>query len=181
MGFWRRYSFLNKVIITGSATLCLLLSLTRLPGMELLGIGTNWILIWVVVWSTKRTMFQGAIAGLVMGLIQDGLTGAYPSHIVSLVAVGVLTARFQKHKYIHEDFISVALMVFLMVIIAETITSAQYILLRIRSFQDIWQEYQQLVLSSAILSSLWAPVLYYPLNSWWEKNPITNPKSTKLN
>ncbi|MDJ0597984.1 MAG: rod shape-determining protein MreD [Crocosphaera sp.] len=181
MAFWRRYSFLNKVIIVGSATLCLLLSLTRLPGMELLGIGTNWILIWVVVWSIKRSVFQGAIAGLVMGLIQDGLTGAYPSHIVSLVVVGVLTARFQKHKYIHEDFISVALMVFFMVIIAETITSLQYISLRIRSFEDIWQEYQQLVLSSAILSSLWAPVLYYPLNSWWQNNPIRAAKSTKLN
>ncbi|MEL4895282.1 rod shape-determining protein MreD [Crocosphaera sp. Alani8] len=181
MGFWRRYSFRNKVIICGSATLCLLLSLTRLPGMELLGIGTNWILIWVVVWSSKRTVFQGAMAGLVMGLIQDGLTGAYPSHIFGLVVVGVLTARFQKHKYIHEDFISVALLVFLMTIIAQTITSAQYILLGIRSFQDIWQEYQQLVLSSAILSSLWAPVLHYPLNSWWENDPIGIKKSSKLN
>lgn len=174
MGFWRRYSFLNKVIICGSATLCLLLSLTRFPGMELLGFGTNWILIWVVVWSSKRTVFQGAIAGLVMGLIQDGLTAAYPSHIFGLVVVGVLTASFQKHKYIHEDFISVALMVFFMVIIAQTITSIQYIFLKIRSFDDIWQEYQQLVLSSAILSSLWSPVLHYPLHAWWEKNPFRN-------
>uniref|UniRef100_UPI0018E5580F rod shape-determining protein MreD n=2 Tax=Cyanothece sp. BG0011 TaxID=2082950 RepID=UPI0018E5580F len=181
MTFWRRYSFLNKVVIAGSATLCLLLSLTRLPGMELLGIGTNWILIWVVVWSTKRSVFQGAIAGLVMGLIQDGLTGAYPSHIISLVVVGVLTARLQKHKYIHEDFISVALIVFFMVIIAESITSVQYVIGRTRTFEDVWQEYQQLVLSSAILSSLWAPVLYYPLNSWWENNPIRNAKATKLN
>jgi rod shape-determining protein MreD len=169
MNFWRRYSFLNKLIISGSAVLCLLLSLTRLPGMELLGIGTNWILIWVVVWSTKRSVFQGAIAGLVMGLILDGLTGAYPSHVFSLVVVGVLTARLQKQKYIQEDFISVALIVFVMVIISESITSVQYIWLRMRSFQDIWQDYQQLVLSSAILSSLWAPVLYCPLNFWWEK------------
>ena len=170
MNFWRRYSYLNKLIIAASAILCLLLSLTRLPGMELLGIGTNWILIWVVVWSTKRTIFQGAIAGLVMGLILDGLTGAYPSHVLSLVVVGVLTARLQKHKYIKEDFLSVALIVFVMVIMAETITSVQYIWLGMSSFEDIWQDYQQLVLSSAILSSLWTPVLYYPLNSWWEKN-----------
>ncbi len=169
MNFWKRYSFLNKLVIGGSVTLCLLFSLTRLPGMELLGIGTNWILIWVVVWSIKRTAFQGAIAGLVMGLIQDGLTGGYPSHVVSLVLVGVLTARLQKHKYIQEDFISVALIVFAMVIVSETITSIQYIVGGIASFEDIWQDYQQLVLSSAILSSLWAPVLYYPLNSWWGK------------
>jgi cell shape-determining protein MreD len=29
--------------------------------------------------------------------------------------------------------------------------------------------YQQVALASAILSSLWMPVLYYPLNCWWEK------------
>ncbi|MDJ0507689.1 MAG: rod shape-determining protein MreD [Crocosphaera sp.] len=169
MNLSRRDSFLNKLIIVGSVTLCLLLSLTRLPGMELLGIGTNWILIWVVVWSIKRTVFQGAMAGLVMGLIQDGLTGSYPSHVLSLVLVGILTARLQKHKYIQEDFISVALIVFAMVILSETITSIQYIVGGIAPFEDIWQDYQQLVLSSAILSSLWAPVLYYPLNSWWRK------------
>ncbi|MEA5536014.1 rod shape-determining protein MreD [Crocosphaera sp. XPORK-15E] len=168
---WQRYSFLNNLIIGSSATLCLLLSLTRLPGMELLGIGTNWVLIWLVVWSMKRTVFQGMIAGLVMGLIQDGLTGAYPSHILSLVMVGVLTARLQKQKYIQEDFISVALIVFGMVIVAETSTSIQYILGGMRPLTDIWRDYQQLVLSSAILSSLWAPVVYYPLNSWWDKAP----------
>ncbi len=69
-----------------------------------------------------------------------------------------------------------ALIVFAMVIIAESITSVQYILRGMGSFEDIWQDYQQLVLSSAILSSLWAPVLHYPLNAWWEKN-LTKPQN----
>ncbi|MEM8779010.1 MAG: rod shape-determining protein MreD [Cyanobacteria bacterium P01_G01_bin.49] len=167
----RRYSFLNKLIIAVSVLLCLLLSPTRLPGMELLGVGTNWILIWVVVWSIKRTVFQGMMAGLVMGLIQDGLVGAYPSHVFSLVAVGILTASLQKQRYIQEDFISVALIVFGMVIIAEGITSVQYMIGRMRPFAEIGRDYQRLVLSSAILTSLWSPVIYYPLNAWWEKAP----------
>lgn len=179
MNIWRRYSFRNKLVIAGSALICLLLTPTRLPGMELLGIGTNWILIWVVVWSIKRTIFKGMIAGLVMGLIQDGLTGAYPSHVFGLVVVGVLTASLQKQKYIQEDFISVALIVFGMVIIAESITSIQYVIQGIRPFEDLWQDYKRLVLSSAILSSLWAPVLYYPLNCWWQKAPDSKHLRTK--
>jgi cell shape-determining protein MreD len=35
--------------------------------------------------------------------------------------------------------------------------------------EDLWIYYQRSTLSSAILSSLWAPVVYYPLNHWWQK------------
>jgi hypothetical protein len=34
-------------------------------------------------------------------------------------------------------------------------------------FGEIWLQHQRIALSSAIISSLWAPVLYYPLNRWW--------------
>ena len=171
MMFWFRYYFINGLVIGGSIAVCLLLSPTRLPGTELLGIGTNWVLIWVVVWSINRTVFQGIMAGLVLGLIQDGLTGAYPSHVFGLVLVGFLTARLQKQRYIQEDFISVALIVFVMAILAETVTAIQYFVVKMRPLEEINRDYQQLVLSSAILSSLWAPVLYYPLNYWWKKAP----------
>lgn len=179
MKVWFHYSVVNRLVIAGSVILCLLLSPTRLPGMELLGVGTNWVLIWVVVWSLKRSVFQGITAGLVLGLIQDGLTGAYPSHVFSLVVVGFLTAKLQKQRYIQEDFISVALITFAMVIVAESITAGQYILADIRPLEEIWLDYQRFVLSSAILSSLWAPVLYYPLNSWWQKAPVTSPYKVK--
>ncbi|MGK7872160.1 MAG: rod shape-determining protein MreD [Xenococcaceae cyanobacterium] len=160
---------LNWSVIVGSVILCLILLPTRLPGMELLGIGPNWLLIWVVTWSLKRTVFQGVIAGVALGLIQDGMTSSYPSHIFSLVLVGILTARIQKQRYIQEDFISVALIVFAMAVVAETVTAIQYCIQGIRNIGDIWIDHQRIALSSAILSSLWAPVLYYPLNRWWEQ------------
>ncbi|WP_425443125.1 rod shape-determining protein MreD [Spirulina major] len=167
---------------------------TRLPGTELLGIRPNWLLIWVVVWSVKRNVFQGAIAGIALGLIQDGLTAfdgvpvmdgimpidpsmpgvesdillSYPSHIISLMLVGILTAKIQKQRYIQEDFISIALIVFGMAVVAETITAMQYSIQGLRNVALVWTEHQRIALSSAILSSLWAPVLYYPLNRWWE-------------
>ncbi|MBD3880987.1 rod shape-determining protein MreD [Phormidium tenue FACHB-886] len=160
-------------VTAGSVLLCALILPARLPGMELLSVAPNWFVIWVVAWSVKRTMLQGAIAGLALGFIQDGMTSPNPTHALSLAVVGVLTARIQKQRYIKEDFISIALIVFGMAVVTETIIALQFTLQRLveaggRSLSEIWLYHQQVALSSAILSSLWAPVVYFPLNRWWE-------------
>jgi len=168
-------------VTVGSVLLCLLLLPTRFPGMELLAVNPNWLLIWVVAWSVKRTLFQGALAGLTLGLIQDGMTSPNPTHAFSLAIVGLLTARIQKQRYVKEDFISIALIVFGMAVLAETIIAIQFSLGTIgteveggqRTLGEIWIYHQQIALSSAILSSLWAPVVYYPLNRWWEQIQIS--------
>jgi rod shape-determining protein MreD len=167
----------NGAIATGSVLLCLLALPTRVSGMELLGIGPNWLLIWVVAWSINRSMWQGAFAGLVLGLLQDGLSSPHPTHALSLIAAGVITARLQKHRYLQEDFISIALIVFGMTVLAETISAIQFSLqtigqpmtLAFRSLNKIWAYHQYVTLASALLSSLWAPALYFPLNLLWEK------------
>jgi rod shape-determining protein MreD len=158
----------NCVVTVGSVLLCLLISPTRLPGMELAGIGPNWVLIWVVAWSVKRTMLQGALAGLTLGLIQDGMTAYHPTHTLSLILVGVLTARLRKERYVREDFISIALIAFAMAVIAETVTAVQYSFFGDRTLVEIWNYHQLIALGSAVLSSLWAPVVYFPLNRWWQ-------------
>jgi rod shape-determining protein MreD len=170
-----RYRWLNAVITVGSVLGCLLMLPVRPPGMEILGIAPGWLLIWVVVWSVRRTAWEGAIAGLAIGLLQDGMTGAYPSHAVGFILVGVLTARIQKQRLIQEDFVSVALIVFGMAVIAQTAMALQISLHKLvypdsvyPGLLAIWQQHQRIALSSAILSSLWAPVVYYPLNLWWE-------------
>lgn len=168
---------LNYAVTIASVLACLFVLPTRLPGMELLGVGPNWLLIWVVAWSVKRTPLQGTIAGLSLGLIQDGLTALQPTHALSLAVVGFLTARIQKQRYIQEDFISVALIVFGMAVLAETIIALQFSVPRLgfaastphRTLAEIWFYHQRIALSSAILSSLWAPAVYYPLNRWWER------------
>lgn len=168
------YRWLNLAIIVGSVTFCLLALPGRTLGMELLGIGPSWLLIWVVAWSVKRTAWEGAIAGLVLGILQDAMTGAYPSHIVGLVVAGILTARLQKQRFIQEDFVSVALIVFAMVVLAQTTMALQMTAHRLLqpnslypALAEIWWQHQRITLSSAIISSLWAPVLHYPLNRWW--------------
>ena len=159
---------INCGVTVGSILICLLILPTRLPGMELAGIGPNWLLIWVVAWSVKRSTFQGAIAGLALGLIQDGMTAPFPTHVLSLMLVGVLTARLRKERYIQEDFISVALIAFGMAVLAETVMAIQYSFQSDRTLLEIWSHHQLIALSSAILSSLWAPVVYFPLNRWWQ-------------
>jgi rod shape-determining protein MreD len=176
---WKTHNrqVLNYAVTIGSVLLCLFVLPTRLPGMELLGVGPNWLLIWVVAWSVKRTGLQGAIAGLTLGLIQDGMTAPHPTHALSLALVGFLTARIQKQRYIQEDFISVALIVFGMAVLSETVTALQFSLPSFgfatnqayRTLPEIWFYHQRIALCSAILSSLWAPAVYYPLNRWWER------------
>ncbi len=164
-------------VTVGSVMLCLLILPLRIPGVELLGVAPNWLLIWVVCWSMKRTMWQGAIAGLCLGLIQDGLTYASPTHALSLTIAGALTARLQKQKYIQEDFISAAMITFGMAVILETIVAMQFSVQFLMEqspktyifLSETWVYHQQIALSSAILSSLWTPVVYFPLNLWWER------------
>ncbi|MER3434773.1 MAG: rod shape-determining protein MreD [Leptolyngbya sp. ERB_1_1] len=164
---------LNCAGTVGSVWLCLLMLPLRLPGMELAGISPNWLLIWVVAWSVKRVVWQGAMAGFVLGLLQDGMTSLHPTHAFGLMIVGALTAKLQKQRYVQEDFISVALIVFLMAVISETITAIQFSFVGDRSLSEIWTYHQFIALSSAILSSLWAPVVYFPLNRWWKTMSIS--------
>ncbi|MBR8839863.1 MAG: rod shape-determining protein MreD [Stigonema ocellatum SAG 48.90 = DSM 106950] len=160
---------MDWTVTVGSVLLCLLMLLTRLPGMELLGVEPNWLLIWVVAWSVKRTAFGGALAGIVLGLLQDAMTSPDPTHAISLGVVGMMTGLIQKQRFIQEDFISIALIVFGMAVFAESIFALQLVLMGDRKAVDIWAYYQKVALASAILSSLWAPVVYYPLNRWWHQ------------
>ncbi len=177
MSQWHPLSrqILNSVIIAGSVFICLLLLPTRLPGMELAGIGPHWLLIWVVTWSIGRNAWLGLSAGVILGLLQDSLTAPDPTHALSLGIVGFLTACLQKQHYTEENFISIALIVFAMSVFAETVTAVQFSLMQSqlvmgKAYQllaNTWVYHQQVALASAIVTSLWAPVVHYPLNRWW--------------
>ena len=165
---------LNILIVIGSVMVCTMLMLLNLPGLELLGITPNWLLIWVVTWSAKRSIWEAAIAGIAVGWIHDAIVISVPSHVFSLVVVGVITASLNKPKYLGEDFISVALIVFFMTFIGETIVAFQYIRQHFSSFELILLDYQHIALTSALINSLWSPLIYFPLNRWWEKTKIHN-------
>jgi rod shape-determining protein MreD len=159
----------NWAVTVGSVLVCLLLLPMRLPGMELLGIGPNWLAIWVVAWSANRKPYQGILAGLATGFLLDGMSRAEPTHAIGLALVGFLTASLKKSRYIQEDFISVALIVFGMVLVAETVMAVQFLFVGDRDLAVVWQNYQVIALASAVLSSLWAPVVYVPLQWFWQR------------
>ncbi len=163
------HQFIDWMVTFLTVMLCLLMLPTRLPGMELLDISPNWLLIWVVAWSVNRSVFSGMLSGIILGLLQDAITSPDPTHALSLGIVGMLTALIQKQRFIQEDFISIALIVFGMVVVADTIFALQLSWGGNRHLASIWTYYQRATLASAILSSLWAPVVYYPLNRWWQQ------------
>jgi len=171
----RSRHLINWTITLVSVIFCVLVLPTRLPGMELLGIGPNWPLIWVVAWSIrrKRTLMEAIVGGLVLGFLQDGMTALHPTHAASLVLVAVLTILLQKMRsippeIIEKDPIPIALIVFAMAVIAETLMAFQFSWMGERTLAEIWTYHQRVALCSSILSSLWAPVLYFPLNRWWD-------------
>lgn len=172
---WRLRQFFNFTVTFTSVILCILILPTRMPGMELLGISPNWLLIWMVAWSIqrKRTVLGAASMGLVLGFLQDAMTAPFPTHAVSLVAVGVLTVVLLKTwsipaDIVERDPIPMALIVFGMAMVAETVMGLQFLALGDRTLVELWSDRQRVALCSAILSSLWAPVVYFPLNRLWE-------------
>jgi rod shape-determining protein MreD len=159
----------NTVVILGSVLFCALLQSQQIPGMVLLDTAPNWLLIWVVAWSVKRSPWQGLTAGVALGFIQDGLTVAPPTHALGLGIAGFLTGRIDKQRWIAEDFISAMLIVFVMAMVVEAIFAGQLMVARTWTASDIWPHLQRIALSSAIISSLWTPLIYVPLNYWWDR------------
>ncbi len=161
---------LNWAVTIGSLLICILAMYTRFPGMTLMGISPNWLLIWLVAWSVNRPVFLAIMVGLGLGMVQDGMTfvdmSAAPTHALGLAIAGGITALLQKQRYMQEDFISIALIVFGMAVIVETIHAVQLTLMGAK-MDNIWTLQQRIALSSAILSSLWSPVIYFPLSRWW--------------
>lgn len=168
--YWSRSSLqvFNGCIIVGSVLLCAFLQPLRLPGMTLLSAAPNWFLIWVVTWSATRSPLQAVVAGIAVGWVQDGLTAPNPTHALGLAIAGCLVSGFSRFRLLQENFISGALLVFVMAILIEGILALQFLFRGQWAGAGLWQHLQEVALASAILSSLWTPILYVPLQAWWE-------------
>lgn len=156
-----------------SITICVLAMYTRLPGMTLMGIAPNWLLIWLVTWSVNRPVLLAVMAGIALGLVQDSMTvgqvaglNAVPTHTIGLAIASGLTSLLQKQRYVQEDFISIALIVFGMAVIVETMHAIQLVYMG-ADVNVVWLLHQRIALGSAIVSSLWSPVVYFPLSRLW--------------
>jgi rod shape-determining protein MreD len=176
---------LHISIVIASVGLCLILLPSRLPGMEILGVGPSWLVMWTITWSLHRSIWHAATAGVVLGLIQDGMTfpatatlGTVPTHVLSLTIVGVLAFWLHKQRYLDDTILSVSIAAFFLTIVSEFVTGLQYFLetaiqqspsASMDSLNYLWTNQSLVVLIAAILSGLWMPILYYPLNLWWQK------------
>ena len=176
---------LDLAIVGGSVGLCLILLPTRFPGMEILGVGPSWLVMWTIAWSLHRSIWQAATAGVVLGLIQDAMTfpaaatlGTMPTHVLSLTTVGVLTYWLHKHRYLDDTIVGVSIATVLLTLVSEAVTGLQYwaevaieqsVETSLESLSYLWTNQSAIILISAILSGLWMPILYYPLHLWWQQ------------
>jgi rod shape-determining protein MreD len=176
---------LHISIVIASVGLCLILLPSRLPGMEILGVGPSWLVMWTITWSLHRSIWHAATAGIVLGLIQDGMTfpatatiGTVPTHVLSLTIVGVLAFWLHKQRYLDDTILSVSIAAFFLTIVSEFITGLQYFLesaiqqspaASMDSLNYLWTNQSSTILIAAILSGLWMPILYCPLHFWWQK------------
>jgi rod shape-determining protein MreD len=152
-----------------SLLVCILALPLRLPGTTLMDIAPNWLLIWLVTWSLNRPVLIAIATGIALGLLQDGMTmtdQVTPTHTIGLAIAAGLTALLQKQRYIQEDFISVALIVFAMAVLVETVIAIQLSLFG-WGLDRVWLLHQRIALTSAILSSLWSPALHFPMIRFW--------------
>jgi rod shape-determining protein MreD len=94
------------------------------------------------------------------------------------VVVGVVTSSLKTQKYLGEDFISVAFVVFFMTFLSEAIFAIQYCRLHLMNMTDLLQKYQQVATISAIITSLWSPAFYYPMNLWQKRMGLWRRKSS---
>jgi hypothetical protein len=53
-----------------------------------------------------------------------------------------------------------------MAVIVETMHAVQLTTMG-ADMDNVWTLQQRIALSSAILSSLWSPAIYFPLSRWW--------------
>ena len=134
--------------------------------MEILKVGPNWLVIWLVTWSLSHSRLEAIVAAISLGLVLDALTSAYPTHLLGLVAVAWLTSQDKNHHSSY-NIILVMLRVFVLVLLVEGIMAIQYLWLNFSFLDEVWLSYQRIGISSALLSSLWTPFLYYPLHKWW--------------
>ncbi|ANV84754.1 rod shape-determining protein MreD [Picosynechococcus sp. PCC 7003] len=161
--------WINALVTLGSLLLCTQLLLLRIPGMTILGFSPQWLLMWVIAWSVKREMIYALLGAIAAAWIHDSLmVTALPSHLPGFVVVAYFVSRWRQQRYLQEDFIILALLVFVMTLAAEVIMAFQYLLWGLGSPGMIWGELQRIGLATAILSSLWAPLLCTPLVRWWD-------------
>jgi rod shape-determining protein MreD len=176
---------LDLSIVIGSVSLCLLLLSTRFPGMEILGVGPSWLVMWTIAWSLHRSLWHATTAGIALGLIQDGMTfpanatlGMMPTHVLSLTVVGVMAFWLHKYRYLDDTILSVSIGTFMLTLVSELVTGLQYLIqmatsqsveATIDSLSYMWSDRTPVIAIAAILSGLWMPILYYPLSLWWQK------------
>jgi len=141
--------------------LALVLQETWVPAIAIGGVQPDLLLYFVVFIAIFKKPHEAAIAGAIIGLIDDLLIGKYLGlHMLSYMITGYLVAYFGGRFY-KENYIIPLATVFAGGIVSGFcyLFFSQLISLNLPFWYSLWR----LVLPGAIYSALIAPVIYVPV------------------
>ncbi len=115
---------------TGLALLVLLaLNQLPLPGLALLGVTPNWLLLGLVLWCQGRRWLTAVLAGVLVGLLQDALVASpYPSHALGLALVGYATVWMGKRWLWTQTLVGLMLVTPLLTLLSEGAIALQFLI-----------------------------------------------------
>ena len=85
--------FQRRKIFISCALLAPFLTLAAPSWFTIAGIGPNWVVLWLLPWALEDGPLSGAVAGLYLGLVLDGITLGEATHIPAFIALGFWWGR----------------------------------------------------------------------------------------
>lgn len=159
--------WVGRLTLCGSGVILLCAHWLQLPGLSLAGVSVDWALIWVLCFSLERPWPQALIAGVIMGLVLDGMIAPFPTHTLGLALAGVLTTILRKYRFLQSETLVVALLAFGLSVLYETTLALQWMTLGTVGTDLLWTHHQRVSLASGLVTSLWAPLVWWGLTRTW--------------
>lgn len=104
---------------------------------------------------------SGALVGAFFGALFASVIPAYP---IAYPLIGWIAGYFTLQNFNQATFLVIPL-VFLSTIFAEAVMAAQ---LALMGRPDVLQHLSRVVFSEAVLNSLMAPFIFFPMRNWWK-------------
>lgn len=104
---------------------------------------------------------SGALVGAFFGALYASVLPAYP---IAYPLIGWIAGYFSLQNFNQATFLCIPL-VFLATVFAESIMAVQLALI---SRPDVLQHLSEVAFPEAVLNSLMAPFIFFPMREWWK-------------
>lgn len=100
-----------------------------LPGLSLLGVTPDWLLLGLVLWCQGRRWLTAILAGVLVGWLRDALVASpYPSHALGLALVAYATVWMGQRWTWTRSLVGLMLVTPLLTLVAEGAIALQFLI-----------------------------------------------------